>query len=492
MPYTINKYNGAQVTVVADGTIDSTLDIKLIGKNYAGYGEVQNENFVFMLENFANTNPPPKPISGQIWFDSGANKLKFYDGGKFRTTGGAEVGATAPTGLTTGDFWWDTTNKQLYSWDGTTFILVGPQGVAGSGTTQMRSRSLRDTAGNSHAVIEALAGTGTNSEQTVFIVSPDDEFALDTNTNAITGFTKIHQGITLAYTNNDAQPGQTTTGHRFWGTATNAERLGGFDASAFVKSTAGTFSTKVRFADIGYEVGEELYVFNDGGTVPTIRNQIGNSIILQTTVNSATKTPLKLVGLDTLPGENNVSNLGSSSFKFNTIYASTFNGVASHADLLNVAGTYRSASIAVSPNTVAIRDASGDIYANRFQGTATSAYYADLAEKYLADADYEIGTVVAIGGEKEVTACQGGDRAIGTVSENPAYMMNSGLAGGTYIALKGRVPVKVTGLVKKGDRLAAGPDGTAVSVAPHAVDVFAVALESSDDAGVKIVECLIL
>ena len=60
MPYTINKYNGAQVTVVADGTIDSTLDIKLIGKNYAGYGEVQNENFVFMLENFANNNPPPK------------------------------------------------------------------------------------------------------------------------------------------------------------------------------------------------------------------------------------------------------------------------------------------------------------------------------------------------------------------------------------------------------------------------------------------------
>ena len=63
MPYTINKYNGAQITVVADGTIDSTLDVKLIGKNYAGYGEVQNENLVFMLENFANNNPPPRPLS---------------------------------------------------------------------------------------------------------------------------------------------------------------------------------------------------------------------------------------------------------------------------------------------------------------------------------------------------------------------------------------------------------------------------------------------
>jgi hypothetical protein len=53
MAYTINKYDGSQVTVIADGTIDNTLDIKLIGKNYAGYGEVQNENLVFLLENFA-------------------------------------------------------------------------------------------------------------------------------------------------------------------------------------------------------------------------------------------------------------------------------------------------------------------------------------------------------------------------------------------------------------------------------------------------------
>ena len=60
----------------ADGTIDSTTDLKLIGKNYAGYGEVQNENFVFLLENFANANPPARPISGQLWFDTTEVKLK--------------------------------------------------------------------------------------------------------------------------------------------------------------------------------------------------------------------------------------------------------------------------------------------------------------------------------------------------------------------------------------------------------------------------------
>ena len=80
MAYTINRYNGAQITVVADGTIDTTLDVKLIGKNYAGYGEIQNENLVFLLENFSSPSQQLRPISGQVWFDSSNNKLKFYDG----------------------------------------------------------------------------------------------------------------------------------------------------------------------------------------------------------------------------------------------------------------------------------------------------------------------------------------------------------------------------------------------------------------------------
>ena len=81
--------------------------IKLVGKNYAGYGEIQNENFVHLMENFSSANSPANPLSGQIWFDSAAKKLKFYDGSLFRSTGGAEVSTTQPVGLTTGDFWWD-------------------------------------------------------------------------------------------------------------------------------------------------------------------------------------------------------------------------------------------------------------------------------------------------------------------------------------------------------------------------------------------------
>ncbi len=185
MPYNINRYNGTLLTTVEDGTVDTTLDIKLIGKNYAGYGEVQNENFVHLLENFAGTGEPSKKTTGQIWYDSANKKLKFYDGTKFRTTGGAEVGATEPVGLTTGDFWFNTATNQLYAWDGGEFVLVGPQAVADAETTQLRSRSVVDTTSATHAIIEAVI-----DGSTVYIIS-SDEFTLNNSLNAITGFSVI-------------------------------------------------------------------------------------------------------------------------------------------------------------------------------------------------------------------------------------------------------------------------------------------------------------
>ena len=61
MAYTLNKYNADILTVVEDGTVDNTTDLKFIGKNYAGYGEIQNENFLFLLENFAGNNCVSRP-----------------------------------------------------------------------------------------------------------------------------------------------------------------------------------------------------------------------------------------------------------------------------------------------------------------------------------------------------------------------------------------------------------------------------------------------
>jgi hypothetical protein len=184
--------------------------------------------------------------------------------------------------------------------------------------------------------------------------------------------------------------------------------------------------------------------------------------------------------------------VGSTPLKFNNVYAEYFKGRADEAIALMVSSVPYTASVASSNDTIVARTSTGQINASQFNGLATSAQYADLAEKYLTDTEYEVGTVLSVGGEKEVTACNWSQRAIGVVSENPAFKMNSELEGGTYVALKGRVPVKVIGRIKKGDELIAANNGCAMMAVPHASRVFAVALETSDDESVKLIECVIL
>jgi hypothetical protein len=153
----------------------------------------------------------------------------------------------------------------------------------------------------------------------------------------------------------------------------------------------------------------------------------------------------------------------------------SFNGSVPSTWSVDV-GTINSAS----PFKVVARDSAGDIWFTTGHGTSTQSKYADLAEKYLADKDYPAGTVISVGGEKEVTASSWGDRAIGVVSSKPGYMMNSELEGGTYIALKGRVPVKVSGVVRKKQGLIAANNGRATAGVYHSNEVFAIALEDSD------------
>jgi hypothetical protein len=121
---------------------------------------------------------------------------------------------------------------------------------------------------------------------------------------------------------------------------------------------------------------------------------------------------------------------------------------------------------ATSANTagkVVARDGSGNFSAGVITAVATTARYADLAEKYATDADIEPGTVVCFGGEAEITVCghDSDHRVAGVISTDPAYMMNSD-AEGQYVALAGRVPCKVTGPVAKGDLMVTS------SVAGHA------------------------
>ena len=158
---------------------------------------------------------------------------------------------------------------------------------------------------------------------------------------------------------------------------------------------------------------------------------------------------------------------------------------ATNAVNLSVSGTYRAAATTATANTIAARDASGDLYANLFQGTATSARYADLAEFYTSDKEYEPGTVLVFGGSAETTTTNlfSDTRLAGVVSTAPGYIMNSELAGTRVcLALQGRVPCKVVGTVKKGDMLttSAIPGYAAKAMDPRVGTIIGKALEDKN------------
>jgi hypothetical protein len=498
MAYTIDRYNKGQLTVIEDGTIDQTTDLKLVGKNYAGYGEIQNENLVFLLENFAGTIAPPRRISGQLWFDSGVSKLKFWDGFQWRTSGGAEVSDIIPTGLKQGDFWWDTSNEQLFTYNGTDFVLIGPQS-AGSGQTQIVSRTVRDTTGGTKGIITAVV-----NDETIFTISNAD-FTIDLNDAAsnISGFDRIKQGLTLKGTLNSSG-GVTSGDFRLWGTSSNSEKLGGQPATSYVRADNPSFSSVASFRDAGILIGDsgDFRISVESTTTnAVIANEVGNQIIFKAKdLLGNIKNPLRIFADSIIPGfvagtESSSTptrlgtTLGNADYPWANIYADTFTGLAQRAGALVVNGQNRPGATTAAENTVAVRDGQGDIYANVFQGVAAEARYADLAEKYTTDQEYIAGTIMMVceHPDHELEPCNADGFPVGVVSTAPAFVMNSE-CDGQAIALKGRVPVRVVGAVKKGEMIYAGNNGVGSLLGTYKIGV---ALESNSIEDEKLVECVL-
>ena len=153
MSYIINKTDGSILTELIDGILDQTAtDLTLLGKNSNSYGEFINENFIHILENFANTTQPNNPMVGQIWFDKTENRLKVYDGYGFKVTGGTITSAIIPSSIAQGDIWIDSSRQQLYFNDGVSTILAGPIYTSSQGLTGFNVEEIIDTNNISHVV----------------------------------------------------------------------------------------------------------------------------------------------------------------------------------------------------------------------------------------------------------------------------------------------------------------------------------------------------
>ena len=495
MAYTVNKTNSSaspnQYTV-QDGVVNSQTDLSLIGKGYAGYGEVIGENFLHLLENFANTSAPSKPIQGQLWYDSSSNKLKVYNGTSFQTAGGsAPYQSSAPAGLSQGDIWIDSDTGQLYFYNGTSSILVGPPATTGTQNGFVFD-SILDSTDTTQNITKLF-----NDGNLIAIIS-EDAFTPKTS---ITGFATIKKGITL--TNDIADI-------KFQGTATDSDALGGVAAANYLRSNANdvTSGTMTVANDGGIILGadSDLSVTVDSSGAIISNSVVDTDITFKVNDGGSTTTLMTLDGSESRVGIGTATPTTTlevnGTIKATSIQASATGDVTGNlagnvtSTGANTMGTLTMNGTLTSKTILPDTDASYDIGSsskgyNTVHAKATSAQYADLAEKYETDSNYDVGTVVVFGGDKEVTqsTISNDTRVAGVISEDPAYLMND-KSEGQAIALVGKVKCRVHGIVSKGDLLTTcgtHPGCAQKAISPVLGSIVGKAMENKEDAGESVI-----
>ena len=261
MAYTVNFTDvvGKGSLTVDDGTVNQQTSLPLPGRNTTSYGTIIAENFLHLLENFANNSAPVNPVEGQLWYDTtvGVDQLKVYDGTNFVAAGGLKKAPTQPLAgqSVVGDLWVDTDNQQLYLFTGSGWVLVGPEFSQGLST------------GTKPYTI-----TGTdNLEYTVVLIEVEAKPVAIISTKSftpkasITGFSSILPGFNLS----SADIEGSGVG-KFYGTsqkaesliAANSEVVAGSNFLRKDKANIADFSLKIN-NNAGLDVGNTA-IFNLG------------------------------------------------------------------------------------------------------------------------------------------------------------------------------------------------------------------------------------
>ena len=385
MAYTIVKSDGTTLTTIADGTINTTsTSLGLPGRNYAGYGQTLDTNFVHQLENFADTTPPPNPLTGQLWYNTNANTLYV-----------------CPTdGLTDPNAW----------------------------------VTLATTSANSTTTFGAVQVTGNLTANNI------------TANNNITSANGIFTNISVSSTANIGS-GNANIGNAY---------IGNLNTPIINVGSANAISV----------VG--VVTANGGGTANSIAGTsmwvTGGNLVVTGTGNVGIRTDYYYY-----------ANGAAISFTGTYSNSNVANYLPNFAGQIGTTGaTHFGNTLTTGGNTT-----TGNITGNwsLTTGSRLLATYADLAERFEADAYYDAGTVVEMGGEKEITAVQYdlSDDVFGVVSDTAAYLMNSGAGDDIThppVAVGGRVKVKVTGKVKKGQRLVSAGNGMARAALPGEATAF--------------------
>ena len=571
MAYTITLTDGTTFATIADGTINTSSSLTLVGKNYAGYGEFLDENFIHLLENGANTTAPTSPLTGQLWWDKTNNLLKVYNGTTFKTISAATSSSTAPTSNVTGDLWYDTVNQQLKVWTGSAFLVVGPAFSSSTGTAGAIPETINDSGGSPHFVTSLYVN---NSR--IAIVSQDSSFTPASPIN--TAFPTIYPGVTVTkasgtFAGNVVNTGNlilgaagastvtvTNTGANVDGYTTSTGNITGGNiltagqVSAAANVTGGNVRTSGLVSAAGNVNGGNLISAGaisatgsisaggnvDGGnlrtlgTVSATGNVVGGNVISVGAVSAASISStgnvqggnVRTSGLISATG--NITSAGNVDAQYFLGNGALLTGISAAVSVTKIVNGTSNVEINATNGNVAFTvggtanvvvvsstgitssgitvpaigksgsNAVGNIgsssnYFNQVFATATTALYADVAERFAADEVMEPGTVVELGGEKEITKSQRelSDTVFGVISTKPAFTMNGGAGDNDThppVAMTGRVPVRVTGIIRKGDRLVSAGAGMARAAQLGEATPFNVigrALESklSDDVG---------